>query len=155
MHCVQRNDLCARQVLIFFNGCWSVFWFLAMLAIFIWKGVELPYPANRLAPVRCFLPIYGAADSYTLARQIYLAESYLERSSTLGTAWREQEVVLVFACLLVEAVRLFIGSKAPPARHTATKLSHCTNAYTPGPTIRLHRNSVLCGRRLTARALDR
>lgn len=59
------------QVLIFFNGCWSVFWFLAMLAIFIWKGVELPYPANRLAP----------------------------------------EVVLVFACLLVEAVRLFIGSK--------------------------------------------
>jgi hypothetical protein len=103
------------QVLIFFNGCWSVFWFLAMLAIFIWKGVELPYPANRLAP----------------------------------------EVVLVFACLLVEAVRLFIGSKAPPARHTATKLSHCTNAYTPGPTIRLHRNSVLCGRRLTARALDR
>jgi hypothetical protein len=56
MHCVQRNDLCARQVLIFFNGCWSVFWFLAMLAIFIWKGVELPYPANRLAPVRASCP---------------------------------------------------------------------------------------------------
>ncbi|KAJ1484793.1 hypothetical protein T484DRAFT_1796016 [Baffinella frigidus] len=31
------------QVLIFFNGCYVALWFLANIAIFIWKGVELPY----------------------------------------------------------------------------------------------------------------
>mmetsp|Transcript_3065 Transcript_3065/g.7673 ORF Transcript_3065/g.7673 Transcript_3065/m.7673 type:complete len:143 (-) Transcript_3065:115-543(-) len=59
------------QVLIFFNGCYVALWFLANIAIFIWKGVELPYPANRLGP----------------------------------------EVFLIFAVVIVNVVRLFLGSK--------------------------------------------
>mmetsp|Transcript_23018 Transcript_23018/g.46522 ORF Transcript_23018/g.46522 Transcript_23018/m.46522 type:complete len:145 (+) Transcript_23018:220-654(+) len=71
------------QILIFFNGCYDFLFFVATLAIFIWKGVELPYPRARYGP----------------------------------------EIVLVFAYMLVEIMRLFLGSKGNKTEHAVTLIA--------------------------------
>jgi transmembrane protein 216 len=38
------------QILIFFNGVYQFLFFWATLGIFIWKGVTLPYPSDKLGP---------------------------------------------------------------------------------------------------------
>mmetsp|Transcript_1368 Transcript_1368/g.2959 ORF Transcript_1368/g.2959 Transcript_1368/m.2959 type:complete len:145 (-) Transcript_1368:120-554(-) len=38
------------QILLFCHGCYDVLFFLATVAIQIWKGVELPYPRARYGP---------------------------------------------------------------------------------------------------------
>ncbi len=34
------------QILLFFNGIWVVLFWAITLALFIWKGVEFPYPGG-------------------------------------------------------------------------------------------------------------
>lgn len=53
------------QVIIYFNGWYDVFYFLVMLALYVWKGVTLPYPAQlggMLALEICLLFLLGALE---------------------------------------------------------------------------------------------
>ena len=34
------------QVFLFFNGWYDAVWVVVMLALYIWKGIELPYPGD-------------------------------------------------------------------------------------------------------------
>jgi hypothetical protein len=53
------------QVVIYFNGWFDLFYFLAMLALYIWKGTVLPYPGQLgglLALEICLLFLLGGLE---------------------------------------------------------------------------------------------
>ena len=54
------------QILIFFNGVYQVLFFWATLAIFIWKGISLPYPQSKLGPEIFLLFAYEIVEACRL-----------------------------------------------------------------------------------------
>lgn len=54
------------QILIFFNGVYQFLFFWATLGIFIWKGVSLPYPNNKLGPEIFLLFAYELVETCRL-----------------------------------------------------------------------------------------
>eukprot|EP00277_Geminigera_cryophila_P011701 CAMPEP_0179440154 /NCGR_PEP_ID=MMETSP0799-20121207/23742_1 /TAXON_ID=46947 /ORGANISM="Geminigera cryophila, Strain CCMP2564" /LENGTH=142 /DNA_ID=CAMNT_0021223197 /DNA_START=178 /DNA_END=606 /DNA_ORIENTATION=+ len=54
------------QILIFFNGVWLAIFWAVCLGVFIWKGIELPYPGGRLAGEVILLFAHALVESCRL-----------------------------------------------------------------------------------------